>query len=52
MRFSPALRRALKERPAAEQILAVLDRKPLYRRPWVAIAALVLLVAGEVPVAG
>ena len=27
------------KRPSPEQILAILDREPLYRRPWVAIAA-------------
>jgi len=34
------------KRPSVEQILAILDRKPLYRRPWVATAALVLLTIG------
>ena len=39
----PCLETRPEKRPSAEQILAVLDRKPLYRRPWVAIAALVFL---------
>jgi serine/threonine protein kinase/tetratricopeptide (TPR) repeat protein len=42
----PCLATQPEKRPSAEQILAVLDRKPVYRRPWVAIAALVLLAAG------
>ena len=42
----PCLATLPERRPSAEQILAVLDRKPLYRRPWVAIAALVLLASG------
>jgi tetratricopeptide (TPR) repeat protein len=42
----PCLATLPEKRPSAEQILAVLDRKPIYRRPWVAIAALVILAAG------
>jgi tetratricopeptide (TPR) repeat protein len=42
----PCLATLPEKRPSAEQILAVLDRKPFYRRPWVAIAALVILAAG------
>ncbi|MFL6312123.1 MAG: protein kinase domain-containing protein [Terriglobales bacterium] len=42
----PCLSALPEKRPSAEQILAVLDRKPFYRRPWVAIAALVILAAG------
>src|SRR5262249_43417712 len=42
----PCLASLPEKRPSPEQILAVLDRKPLYRRLWIAIAALVLLVAG------
>jgi len=42
----PCLATLPEKRPSAEQILAVLNRKPIYRRPWVAIAALVLLAAG------
>ncbi|HEV8184235.1 MAG TPA: hypothetical protein VGQ61_17770, partial [Candidatus Angelobacter sp.] len=42
----PCLAPLPEKRPSAEQILAVLNRKPIYRRPWVAIAALVLLAAG------
>ncbi len=42
----PCLETRPKKRPSAEQILAVLNRKPLYLRPWVPIAALVLLTTG------
>lgn len=42
----PCLETRPEKRPSAEQILAVLDRKPLYRRPSVAIAALLFLAAG------
>lgn len=42
----PCLATLPEQRPSAGQILAVLNRKPIYRRPWVAIAALVLLAAG------
>src|SRR6476661_4860154 len=42
----PCLATLPEKRPSAEQILAVLNRKPFYRRPWVAVAALVLLAAG------
>jgi serine/threonine protein kinase/tetratricopeptide (TPR) repeat protein len=34
------------DRPSVEEALAVLNRKPLYRRPWVAIAALALFTIG------
>jgi tetratricopeptide (TPR) repeat protein len=44
----PCLAPLPEKRPSPEQILAILDRKPIYRRPWVAIAALILLVAGAV----
>ncbi|HET9167681.1 MAG TPA: protein kinase [Candidatus Angelobacter sp.] len=43
----PCLETRPEKRPSAEQILAVLNRKPLYLRPRVAIAALVLLTAGS-----
>ncbi len=42
----PCLETRPEKRPSAEQILAVLNRKPIYRRSWVAIAALALLAAG------
>jgi eukaryotic-like serine/threonine-protein kinase len=42
----PCLETRPEKRPSAEQILAALDRKPIYRRPWVAIAALIILAAG------
>ena len=42
----PCLETRPEKRPSAEQILAVLDRKPLYLRPWVPIAALIFLAAG------
>lgn len=42
----PCLAARPERRPSAEQILALLNRKPLYRRHWVAVAALVLLAAG------
>ncbi|MBZ5492406.1 MAG: serine/threonine protein kinase [Acidobacteriia bacterium] len=42
----PCLATLPEKRPSAEKVLAVLDRKPFYRRPWVAIAALVLLATG------
>jgi serine/threonine protein kinase/tetratricopeptide (TPR) repeat protein len=42
----PCLETRPEKRPSAEQIVAVLDRKPIYRRPWVPIAALVLLATG------
>lgn len=42
----PCLATLPEKRPSPEQILAVLDRKPLYRQPWVAIAALLLISAG------
>jgi len=42
----PCLETLPEKRPSAEQILAVLNRKPIYRRPWVAIAALIILTAG------
>jgi eukaryotic-like serine/threonine-protein kinase len=42
----PCLATLPEKRPSAQQILAVLDRKPLYSRPWVAIAALIILAAG------
>ncbi len=43
----PCLETRPEKRPSPEQILAVLNRKPIYRRPWVAIAALVLVAAGS-----
>jgi serine/threonine-protein kinase len=42
----PCLAPRPEKRPSVEQILAILDRKPLYRRPWVAIAALALFTIG------
>jgi eukaryotic-like serine/threonine-protein kinase len=42
----PCLATQPEKRPSAEQILAVLNRKPIYRRSWVAIAALIILTAG------
>jgi serine/threonine protein kinase/tetratricopeptide (TPR) repeat protein len=42
----PCLATRPERRPSAEQTLILLDRKPLYRRPWVAAAALVFLAAG------
>jgi serine/threonine protein kinase/Flp pilus assembly protein TadD len=42
----PCLSALPEKRPSAEQILAVLNRKPIYRRPWLAIAALIALTAG------
>ena len=42
----PCLAPLPEKRHSAEQILAVLDRKPIYRRSWVAIAALIVLTAG------
>jgi serine/threonine-protein kinase len=42
----PCLVTRPERRPSAEQILAQLDHKPLYRRPWVPAAALVLLATG------
>lgn len=42
----PCLATLPEKRPSAEQILAILDRKPIYLRPWVAIAALIILTAG------
>jgi eukaryotic-like serine/threonine-protein kinase len=42
----PCLVARPERRPSAEQILARLDRKPLYRRPWALAAAVVLLAAG------
>ncbi|HEY2914213.1 MAG TPA: protein kinase [Candidatus Angelobacter sp.] len=43
----PSLETRPEKRPSAEQILAVLNRKPLYLRPWVPIAALIFLTAGS-----
>ena len=43
----PCLETHTEKRPSAEQILAVLDRKPIYLRPWIAIAALIFLTAGS-----
>jgi len=43
----PCLATLPEKRPSAEQILAVLNRKPLYLRPWIAIAALIFLAAGS-----
>src|SRR5689334_1777172 len=42
----PCLATSPEKRPSAEQILALLDRKPLHRRLWIAIAASVILTAG------
>ena len=42
----PCLETLPEKRPSAEQILTVLHRKPIYLRPWVAIAALIFLAAG------
>lgn len=42
----PTLATRPEKRPSAEQVLAVLERKPLYRQPWVAIAALALVTVG------
>jgi serine/threonine protein kinase/tetratricopeptide (TPR) repeat protein len=42
----PCLATHPERRPSAEKVLAVLNRKSLYRRLWVAIAAPVLLTAG------
>lgn len=42
----PCLATRPERRPSAEKVLAVLNRKPLYSRPWVAIAALIILTAG------
>lgn len=42
----PSLATRPEKRPSAEQILTVLNRKPIYRRSWVAIAALIVLTAG------
>src|SRR3954471_2433857 len=42
----PCLETRPEKRPSAEQILAVLNRKPVYLRSWVAIAALIVLAAG------
>lgn len=42
----PCLAPRPEKRPSVEQILATLNRKPLYRRPWVMIAALALITIG------
>ncbi len=42
----PSLETRPEKRPSAQKILAVLDRKPVYLRPWVSIAALIFLTAG------
>jgi len=42
----PTLATRPEKRPSAEQVLAVFDRKSLYRQPWVAITVLAVITAG------
>jgi serine/threonine protein kinase len=42
----PCLRSRPDDRPSVTQVLAVLERKPIYMRPWFAIAAMLLITLG------
>jgi serine/threonine protein kinase/tetratricopeptide (TPR) repeat protein len=42
----PCLSPRPEKRPSVTQTLAVLNRKPLYLRPWIAIAAMLLITVG------